>query len=73
MTTLIEKQQRMKARQRRRPFSPRKEFDLADTQSKLRMFYMLQRGVSISRVAAQEGCNVEWLRWWVRFGCPLDY
>ena len=71
--TLIEKQQSMKARQRRRPFSPRKDFDLLDTQSKLRMFYMLRKGVSISRVAAEEGCNVEWLRWWVRFGCPLDY
>lgn len=68
--SLAEKQAAM--RKRHRPFTPRKEFDLVDVQHRLKAFYLWKRGLSIARVAAETGCDPEWLQWWIRFGCPLD-
>ncbi len=71
---LIDKQQRMKARQpvqRGRPFGPRREFDLADTQHKLRVFYLRQKGLSIARTAAETGASPLWIGQWEEKGCPL--
>jgi hypothetical protein len=72
--TLIAKQTetRLKQKPRRgRPFGPRKEFDLADTQHKLRVFYLRSNGLSIARAAAETGANPLWIAQWEEKGCPL--
>jgi hypothetical protein len=72
--TLVDKQQRMKARQpvrRGRPFGPRRDFDLADTQHRLRVFFLRSKGLSIALVAAETGANPLWIARWEEKGCPL--
>ena len=67
---LESKQAAMKRRYR--PFSPRKEFDLADTQHRLRVFFLRQKGLSIARTAAETGANPLWIAQWEERGCPLS-
>jgi hypothetical protein len=72
--SLLKKQSEMRERQpvrRGRPFGPRREFDVDDTQHKLRVFYLRSKGVSIARVAAETGASPLWIGQWEEKGCPL--